>query len=242
MAGSTYEDELVSECSINISQLAIEKKHLYTAMGYREKTAPGYIKRKIDTVFSSLHKIDDIRGGFRIFFGHSFSLEEQGFTLDSTFFNTGPVIASNIKGSDYIAFFLASAGNAISNTINETSRSGNHLESFVYDILGSEIAECAANVIESMVEAEVKKTGLSITRRYSPGYCEWDVAEQRVLFSCLPENFCHITLTPSALMVPIKSVSGIIGIGRQAKKRKYGCEICTMTSCFRNPQNRNPGY
>ncbi|MCK7538940.1 MAG: hypothetical protein MZV63_52410 [Marinilabiliales bacterium] len=47
-----------------------------------------------------------------------------------------------------------------------------------------------------------------ITNRFSPGYCGWDVAEQHKLFSFFKDNFCGITLTESALMNPVKSVSG----------------------------------
>jgi hypothetical protein len=34
-------------------------------------------------------------------------------------------------------------------------------------------------------------------------------------------------------MVPIKSVSGCMGIGKKAVKKDYQCSICEMTHCFR---------
>ena len=44
-----------------------------------------------------------------------------------------------------------------------------------------------------------------------------------------------ITINESCLMQPIKSVSGIIGIGDEVRKRSYGCDICNSTSCaYRN--------
>ncbi|NSW95142.1 MAG: methionine synthase, partial [Bacteroidales bacterium] len=82
------------------------------------------------------------------------------------------------------------------------------------------------------LERRLAAEGLNITNRFSPGYCGWDVAEQHKLFSLLPGNFCKIRLTESALMDPIKSVSGIIGAGLHVKRRPYTCNFCDMKDCI----------
>ncbi|MHB8579979.1 MAG: vitamin B12 dependent-methionine synthase activation domain-containing protein [Ignavibacteriaceae bacterium] len=75
------------------------------------------------------------------------------------------------------------------------------------------------------------KRGMKITNRYSPGYCNWNVSEQHLFFSLLPQNFCGITLTESSLMLPVKSISGIIGIGSNVKYSKYFCDKCGVKDC-----------
>jgi hypothetical protein len=72
-----------------------------------------------------------------------------------------------------------------------------------------------------------------MTNRFSPGYCGWNVKDQFTLFSFFPEKFCGIELTDSALMVPVKSVSGIIGLGENVQKKAYPCDVCTMQNCYR---------
>jgi hypothetical protein len=72
---------------------------------------------------------------------------------------------------------------------------------------------------------------LNITNRYSPGYCNWSVSEQKLLFSFLPDGFCGIKLNDSALMTPIKSISGIIGIGQNVKMNEYNCNHCGVKDC-----------
>jgi len=67
---------------------------------------------------------------------------------------------------------------------------------------------------------------------FSPGYCNWSMAEQQKLFSLLPPGFCGIQLSPSSLMHPIKSVSGIIGIGTSCKQKGYQCEWCNDKDCI----------
>jgi len=76
---------------------------------------------------------------------------------------------------------------------------------------------------------------MNITNRYSPGYCGWNITGQKILFSLLPEYFCGIELTDTCLMLPIKSVSGIIGIGRDVKFNAYTRNLCDMQYClYRN--------
>ena len=70
------------------------------------------------------------------------------------------------------------------------------------------------------------------TNRYSPGYCGWNVSEQKNIFQLIPEKFCGIELTDSCVMVPMKSVSGIIGIGKEVRYNPYTCNLCKMENCF----------
>ena len=58
---------------------------------------------------------------------------------------------------------------------------------------------------------------------------------QRDLFAYIGDHPTGITINESCLMQPIKSVSGIIGIGDEVRKRPYGCDICNSASCaYRN--------
>jgi hypothetical protein len=46
------------------------------------------------------------------------------------------------------------------------------------------------------------------------------------LSSLLPGHFCGIELTDSCLMLPTKSMSGIIGIAESVKFNQYTCNLC----------------
>jgi hypothetical protein len=112
---------------------------------------------------------------------------------------------------------------------------GDLLTGYVYDVIGSEIVETAADLMQADLASEMAKLGLKITNRYSPGYCKWDVEEQHKIFRFMPYNYCGIRLTPSALMDPVKSVSGFIGIGRDVRYNRYTCNLCDMKDCiYRN--------
>ena len=117
--------------------------------------------------------------------------------------------------------------------------SGDLLKGYVYDVIGSEVVEAAADMMQEELKVEAAARGKNITNRFSPGYCGWDVAEQHKLFSFFRDNFCGITLTGSALMNPIKSVSGLIGIGENVKYAPYQCHLCDDRNCiYRNRKSK----
>jgi hypothetical protein len=105
------------------------------------------------------------------------------------------------------------------------------LRGYIYDVIGSEIVEAAADLMQADLERTMLNSGSKITNRYSPGYCNWDVAEQHKLFKLIPNNYCGIKLTQSALMDPVKSISGIIGVGKNVKYSRYTCSICGQADC-----------
>jgi cobalamin-dependent methionine synthase I len=117
------------------------------------------------------------------------------------------------------------------NWAKELLLSGEPLLSYVVNTVASIVVEKAVDFLHDHIREQMKERGLKITNRYSPGYCNWPVSEQQFLFSLLPENFCGITLTESSLMLPIKSISGIIGIGSLVKMKEYICDKCGIKEC-----------
>ena len=47
------------------------------------------------------------------------------------------------------------------------------------------------------------------------------------------EKDLQVRLNESALMWPVKSVSGIIGLGENVSYHDYACRLCQLTHCFR---------
>jgi hypothetical protein len=103
---------------------------------------------------------------------------------------------------------------------------------YVLDVIGSVAADKMAQKLLQNLEQEVAVQGLGITDSFSPGYCNWSVEEQQTLFSLLPQGFCGITLSASSLMDPVKSVSGITGIGAGLRPKGYQCNWCTDRQCL----------
>jgi len=147
-------------------------------------------------------------------------------------------VISQLKEMEQIAIFVCTAGAEITDLSNQFLQNGDSLTFYTLDTVGSIAADKTAEKIQRELEKQVKTEGNQISDRFSPGYCQWSVAEQQKIFSLLPNNFCGIQLSASALMHPVKSVSGIIGIGANLSQKGYQCEWCTNKDCFAGKINR----
>lgn len=172
-------------------------------------------------------------GGFRLIEGATAGTDT--LALAGRVLNVGKNISGYLKKADSAAVFVCTAGKGIGDRARQLMAEGKLLEGYIADVIGSLAVETAMDRIAEKLQQEVEIDGYSISNRYSPGYCNWDVSDQQTLFSLLPEGFCGITLTESSLMRPMKSVSGVIGIGRELRHFDYACGTCTNTTCiYRN--------
>lgn len=224
--------DLIKEFNISTDEVIPNSDQVINALGYSIKNAPepiiDQVPKTIETAYLSIHAL----GGFVIFDGNKVTVDDSFIKVGDVKFNCGKTIASQFTGSEIMCAVVATVGNDITCISNELITSGNMLEGYIVDVIGSLIAENSADYIEQKLSLNVSTDELSITNRLSPGYCGWDVSEQHKLFSMLPEDFCGVSLNESALMVPIKSVSAMVGIGKHIIKGLYPCSLCTMDKCY----------
>lgn len=207
-------------------------------MGYQPGTAPEPVTLLINEITEELLSFGDIKAEYRILTEIGFQHEEKSLLIEGVIFNIKPIIYRQIKESEEAALFICTAGPVIGEKSRDSMKGGDLLKGYVYDVIGSEVVEAAADMMQEELKAETAAHGKKITNRFSPGYCGWDVAEQHKLFSFFKDNFCGITLTESALMNPIKSVSGLIGIGEQVRYSPYQCHLCDDRNCiYRNKKS-----
>jgi hypothetical protein len=145
-------------------------------------------------------------------------------------FSLGSRILRVLRNSDRSAIFVVTLGKGY-NEISERYR-GDPLLYYLTDIIASEYTELAADYIHSKIAEYASGLSLNYSNRYSPGYCGWNTAEQKILFSYLPPAPCGIRLTSSSLMDPVKSVSGLVALGKDVKFKKYDCSQCNDEECL----------
>jgi hypothetical protein len=216
-----------------IEDLILTTSEIETAMGNVESNQ-GLFDDQISQVMKEAPEYADIRGGYRVFSNFRLDADKKRFTINGQGFNSDKIIGVQLRESDQAVLFVCTAGEGITQWSKDLMAAGDMMKGYIVDSLGSAAVERAMDLItEEHLKPWAEKQGLGITNRYSPGYCNWATEEQHKLFSLLPGNFCGISLTPSALMIPTKSISGIIGLGQKAKKRAYQCHVCKRKDCFR---------
>lgn len=123
--------------------------------------------------------------------------------LDYQETNRHPIFESAEK----VALCLCTIGSELEKTSSELIQQNEMLKGFILDSLGSEAAEEVAAQSDKIIAAQARKSGLWPSKRYSPGYGIWDIKEQKYLFEVLPAAEIGVSLSPSFMMNPRKSVS-----------------------------------
>lgn len=153
-------------------------------------------------------------------------------------FNMGRIIQNQLRGSEAYALFVCTAGTQFESFQQQMMREGDMVRVFIADALGSVIAEKTADCMERHLQESIDKLHWHHTNRFSPGYCGWHVSQQQYLFPLFEGHTCGISLTDSSLMVPIKSVSGVIGLGKDVRHLDYTCGLCDFDKCYKRRQRR----
>lgn len=222
---------MVKRFSFQFSELTINRKLIEATLGY-EDGLPEPFDSYVEEVWQFSTSLTYISGVFII--QDNFMIEENKTTLliENVELKIGTIIRKEICNSERIAFFVCTAGKTICTKSKELMQTETMCLGYVYDVMGTFIVEAVGDKIQEILAQEVSNYGNNITNRYSPGYCQWNVCEQHKLFSIFPKGTCEVTLTPSGLMQPVKSISGIIGVGKKVKFRDYTCGICSYKNCF----------
>lgn len=226
--------------SPTIRETGIHPNDLLDMLHEEDRSPDNPMVSEVMDVFEQLHALSDIQGGYAIFENMMRFPETGEIKIESRTIRTSHKICKLMEGAERIAIFVCSAGQGFSDYSGKYNRAGDYLKGYITDTLGSVLVEKSMDYIQSELEKQVQKEGMKITNRYSPGYCNWSIDDQNQLFSLLPPNQCEISLSDSCLMIPIKSVSGIIGIGKNVRKSSYSCDICNNLTCiYRKVKNKN---
>lgn len=214
--------------SIQSRQLRLSEEDIYKSMGYHGLPDNEYIRQRVRTLLAEAQDAINTSFCFQIQRGEA---THDSVVIDSMKFDTGPVIAQLMTGAETFALFVATTGEDYENWSDPIKKQDNSMvDTFIIDSIGSCLVESTGDWIEKELQNQIGT--LKHTNRFSPGYCGWDVKEQHKLFSMFTYT-CNISLTDSALMQPIKSISGIIGIGEHVSTKKYGCALCELTTCYK---------
>ena len=103
----------------------------------------------------------------------------------------------------------------------------------------------AESVVEQfyqrMARRQAEKNG-GVTMRFSPGYCDWSIRQQRQLFALFSETDTpDVVLNDSCLMTPRKSITGLFGLlppGVNGADPAFNpCNRCSKRDCIARRSN-----
>jgi hypothetical protein len=220
------------EVAIDAQNLSITLDAIGRMLGYVQKPTPAHFEGMIRDVLNRLPQMCEIRAGYRICDIETHPERNDGLLVGGVFFSLQPIVTSQMRNSQKAALFACTIGSRMEAWRRDLEKDREEVMAHFVDTIASAAVENATDLLHDHIDRKMSEQGWGATNRYSPGYCGWSVAEQHLLFSLLPDRFCGITLTESALMTPMKSVSGVIGIGVGIKREGYRCGRCGRKDCL----------
>jgi hypothetical protein len=230
---STDLDQQIYEFNFNAQDIIPSKKDILTWLNYDIRNYPAFlddaIKNSIEIIAQSAQPI----GGFVIISSDKVTFRSNGILINGVQLESEKIISRYFKQAQSIAIMLSTIGDKPESISKQLINQGDTLAGYIIDSAASLAVERTADLVERKLNETVNSDGFKATNRYSPGYCGWNVSDQHKLFSFLPENFCGVKLNESALMIPIKSVSAIVGLGNDVIKEDYNCDLCDIDFCYK---------
>jgi len=143
------------------------------------------------------------------------------------------VVAHLLEQCERVAILIVTIGNRLEEMVRHLAEDGLVLQAAVLDTIGSGVAETVADFVQDRIGEVARAQGLYISHRFSPGYCDWDISQQKMVFQAMNGDTAGVRLTEQCLMLPQKSVSGIVGISSSDKVEDYKpCKTCTKSDCL----------
>jgi hypothetical protein len=175
-----------------------------------------------------IHEISQVnRGGIQL--------------IDGTCFKS-PKLARALAHARAVCCFMATVGPAVDAEIQRLMQRRRYADAYVLDAIGSTSAENVVEQFYQRMALRQKDRNAGVTLRYSPGYCDWPIQQQRPLFKLFKDmDTPHVALNESCLMSPRKSVSGLFGLlppGVNGADPAYNpCDTCNKHNCIARRSN-----
>lgn len=214
------------ERAFQISPEELPEKEVWFAMGYRDFVPEQRVRDMVLEIRDDLVPKATLRYIYQIVEAEKLSPRQVSFS--GQVFNPEGIICSYLNGMTHALLFIGTAG-------WEYDRAKEALKA-KEDIVADFIADSIGTVLAEMTVAQIERDyngSQTISMPYSPGYCNWDIREQHLLFSLFPEKPCGVILSDTSLMAPEKSVSGFFALGDKLQRQPYHCEICKNTRCYK---------
>lgn len=138
-----------------------------------------------------------------------------------------------LRGVEDVVLCLVTVGGGVEQVAARYDQADQVAKALVASTFGSVATEAAADTANALIRADIEREGLRCSRRFSPGYGGWDVAEQRWILSVLEGDALGVALTDGCMMVPRKSVTFAVNVGVDPVEMRddNACDSCDLVNC-----------
>ena len=168
-----------------------------------------------------IHKINKV--------GHDRVSLEGGAVLH------GSILPSVFLEAEEMVVMVCTIGPKLVEQVTDYFSGGEPLRGLLLDDIGSSAIGSLATETCRLISHEASRRGLEASSSLGPGGASFPISEQWPLFALVPAEEIGVKLTSSGLMIPRKSNSMVMGIGRQMQRwtRAEACARCNLSKTCR---------
>jgi cobalamin-dependent methionine synthase I len=137
---------------------------------------------------------------------------------------------ARMQGVQAAAVFVVTIGGDLEQEVDRCFLQEAALEGLFLDAAGSVATEAVADELVSAIAEDARHHNMMVTYRFSPGYCNWKLELQKAIFHLIDPPDIGVELKQSMLMVPRKSVSGMVFLGEEISPLNP-CLVCNRSDC-----------
>jgi len=218
------------------TDIEIDKQQVLRTVGYsNRRKPPSRISSLIDDNIKNAYEL--IEPSYSYVILNIEGIRRSCVFVEGSIVFKSDVMAQMMEQCKKVAVFLVTIGNQLEEAVCSLSEDGLVLEASVLDAIGSGATEKVAEYVHGRVEEVSRVQGLCTNRRFSPGYCDWAIRQQRMVFRAMNGTSMKVRLTKECLMLPRKSISGVIGICPCGMESYNPCRTCNKYDCLGRREN-----
>lgn len=215
----------------NAPLLAVDKKETRRYAGLRGPDT--FPEDMLDQACLSARLLAKPRGSWSIY---PYCAATATIIADVPFRLAGNYIADHLSSAVEIAVMAVTIGKDPEEAITAHFAKGEYTHGLLLDAAGSAAVETIADSINTIIASQAAHRGLTAVRRYSPGYGDWQITDQRQILNLAEGQRIDVDISESCMLQPRKSVTAVVGL-TPAKTPpptadSGGCKACTLITCL----------
>ena len=202
-------NKMIYRYSLRAEDLLIDHEEVFRYLGYKKNTASEEEHAMLEENISEARQVIFPKACYGRF-------EIKHLGDDYIEFPYGVIrsknLSFNLGGCNEIYMFAATIGARFDAAKLRVS-AASITKAALYQAIGATAIEDVCNKLNKMLKDESEAAGEKVRPRYSPGFGDYVLENQKGVFKILcPEKNAGITLGDNLIMAPEKSVTAIIGI------------------------------
>ncbi|MGD0855231.1 MAG: hypothetical protein ABSA18_05440 [Dehalococcoidia bacterium] len=147
-------------------------------------------------------------------------------------FSIGKKISDWWKGSKSLVIAICTIGDGLEKRLMELSSKGEHSAALNLDIAGTVALGSLGDQVHQHICNRASSTGIEMGPFLNPGYREWPLTDQKIIFEIMPAADISVRLNEQCMMIPKKSVTFCAGAGVIEVQEHFNrCRHCGLAKC-----------